>query len=168
MQGYDTGTTNGSVAVEVAVAALRNNTDYDPAFYRIRAIKNLRAMTALRLKEAKDVVDAAFPRDGEDVSLEAILADLKRREGRDDAPAASVGDVAIVRDVEEARRERKRQRDRERRARIRAELNSLRPPTRPTTVDLAWSLVATVPSLQLRAWLESNDLTIEIVRRTVA
>jgi hypothetical protein len=157
-----TATDGQLVSVEDALERVMNSTDYDPCERKITAIKHLRALTGAGLKEAKAAIDEAVAGNGhavEEVSLEDILVDLSRREGRaapaESVPAASNGDD----------REKQREYDRRYRARIRARLASTRPPVRPTTTTIAWSLIETVPPEQLRQLLEGAGLDLEIVKR---
>jgi hypothetical protein len=150
------------MSVESALHKVMQSTEYDPAVQKIRAIKDIRAMTGLGLKEAKYAVDAALNGNGhaveDEVSLESVLADLSRRAGRESDP------VAPTIENGDRQRELRRARDRRYRARVRARLDATRPPVRPTTSGLAWSLVETVPAPQLREWLRASGLTLEIVK----
>jgi hypothetical protein len=147
---------------------------FDPNL-KIQAIKELRARTGLSLREAKHEVDERLG-----VSLEAIMADLKSREGRElDEPTTTTvddpwqvsvpepnGHKAIDPRVKvERRRESNREASRRYRARIRAEREAVRPPVQPSHEDLAWALVGAIETPVLRGLLAASGFTIVIVRK---
>jgi hypothetical protein len=163
MQSYPSTETNGNTSIEEAVEAVRHATDFDPYAQKIQAIKLIREMTGLGLKESKDIVDHNFSRPREDdVSLEDILTDLRRREGREDEPPRPAAPVTVAIDV---RRERKRETDRRYRARVRQRLAASLPPYVAPADDIVWASVRSMPADDLRRVLKTTGLTLAIVHR---
>jgi Ribosomal protein L7/L12 C-terminal domain len=170
------------MSVEDALQALRDRDGFDP-HRKIQAIKELRYLTGLPLKEAKDAIDHAFLEKSwdwareetpgasnghaleDEQSLETILEDLSRHA---EATAPTIeAPVDAARNTAEWKIERRRKQNREAgrryRARIQAKLQAARPPVRPATTAIAWSLVEAVPVSTLRGMFEAAGLTLEIV-----
>lgn len=160
------------MSVDEALEDMRNTPGaFDPA-RKIQMVKELRARTGLELREAMWAVSEAITE--EDIDLGSILADLRRREGRDVASAEREpnghgnGHVATGADlIAKAQRDRelKHERDRRYTARRRERLELTRPPVRPATEEIAWRLVGTIETPVLQGLLSACGLTLELVAK---